>query len=129
LLVLPGATGLPFSCNSVWSTPPPASWAIQFCILPSVPGDQLHDPPPVPHLEVGFSPYPCCQHLCLSQTLLGASETFGRSACSHIHTLRLFVSPNLWLLLAAPLGGWLVTPPLLSAFCCLTCDPLLRVQH
>jgi hypothetical protein len=57
---------LPFSCNSVWSPPPPARG--------SNPGDQLQDPPPDPLWEVSLSYHLHSQLLCFSQSLLGASS-------------------------------------------------------
>jgi hypothetical protein len=44
--VFPGGSCVPYSCNSVWSAPPPQQGgAIQFCLPPFVPGDLLSDPP------------------------------------------------------------------------------------
>jgi hypothetical protein len=50
-------------------------------MLLSVPGDHLRDPPPALLWEIGLSPHPSSQALCLCQSLLGASGSSGRLAC------------------------------------------------
>jgi hypothetical protein len=80
---------LPFSCSSVWSVPPPA--------------------------RSGFS-FECCSLSHMISTRIHHFHCFGRLACLSAPTLSLCASPNLCKVLAAPLGGWLFTLPLLSAF-------------
>jgi hypothetical protein len=69
--------------------------------------------------EVGLSlvlPFPCSQPLCFFRPLLGATGSSGRLACHPTPTLSLCAFLSLCWMLAAPLGGWFVTPLLLSAF-------------
>jgi hypothetical protein len=55
---------LPYSCNSVWFLPQ-NNGAIQFWVLPSVPGDHLKDSSPAPIWEVGLLSHLCSQLLSL----------------------------------------------------------------
>jgi hypothetical protein len=58
-------------------------------MLPSVPWNQLQDPPPFPFWKVGLSPHPCSQPLCLSWPLPGVSSTSGSLAYCPTLTLSL----------------------------------------
>jgi hypothetical protein len=101
-----------------------------------------------------FSPHSCCVALQLQLYLVSSSPNkvgqFSFECCplsheisSRIHHLPLFVrlacclnpalslcaSPDLCWVLAVPLGGWLVTPVLLSDFAAFTCICSLRVLY
>jgi hypothetical protein len=107
---------LPFSCSSVWSAPPPARWGNSVLNAAPCPRNQVLDPLSALLLEVGLSPDPCSQLFCISQSLLGAINSFVRLACHPTPALSLYPSPNLCRVLVAPLGGWLVTLLPLSVF-------------
>jgi hypothetical protein len=79
-----GLAVLPFSCNSIWSAPPPARWGNSVLNTALVPQYQLQDPPSAPLWEVGLLPHPCSQPLCLSRPLLCASSSCGRLTCHPI---------------------------------------------
>jgi hypothetical protein len=93
-----------FSCSCVCSAPPLARWGNSVLNAALCPGDRLWDPPPALLWEVSLLLIP----------------SFSLYAC-----------PNLCWVLVAPLGGWLVSLLLLSAFAALwsvTDSSALRAQ-
>jgi hypothetical protein len=84
------AAVLPYYCNSIWSVPPPARWGHSVLSTTVSPTRLAQESPTFPLWDVGLSPQSHCQPLGFTMPLLTGSS--------------------------APLGGWLSTPLLLSAF-------------
>jgi hypothetical protein len=110
---------LPFSNSSVLSASPPARWGNSVLNAALCPRDKLWDLPSALFWEVGLLSHPCSQPLYFSWSLLETRGSFGRLTCHPTPALIFYASSDLCWVPAAPLRGWLVAPPPISAFAAL----------